>query len=110
MAAGIGRGDLVAVWAPNGWRFVVLAHAIWLVGGVIVPISSRFKILEAGPLLERTGASILFTVGECAGTRFVDSLRAAFGLPEGEAAFAGLPALKHLLRLDIDHAQNPHTV
>lgn len=105
MAAGVKRGDLVAVWAPNGWRFVVLAHAVWLVGGVIVPISSRFKILEAGPLLQRTDASILFTVGECAGARFVDSLRAEFGPPEGNAVFSRLPALEHLVRLDLDHAE-----
>ncbi len=104
IAAGVGRGDLVACWAPNGWRWVVVAHAVWRVGGVIVPISSRFKILEAGPLLARTEAKILFTVGECAGARFVDSLRAEFGPPEGDAIFAGLPALRHLIRLDLDHA------
>lgn len=102
IASGIGRGDLVTCWAPNGWRWVMLAHAVWLIGAVIVPISSRLKLLEAGPLLEKTGARILFTVGECAGTRFVDALREAYGPPAGEAAFAGLPALRHLVRLDLD--------
>jgi acyl-CoA synthetase (AMP-forming)/AMP-acid ligase II len=74
IASGVACGDLVACWAPNGWRGVVLAHAIWLAGGVILPISSRLKILEAGPILERTGAGILFTVAECAGARFLESL------------------------------------
>src|ERR1700761_1455608 len=60
IAAGIMRGDLVAFWAPNGWRWAGMAHAVWLVGGVVVPISSRLKMLEAGPILERTEAKILF--------------------------------------------------
>jgi acyl-CoA synthetase (AMP-forming)/AMP-acid ligase II len=97
LAAGVSRGDLVALWAPNSWRWAVTAHAVWLVGGVIVPISSRLKLLEAGPILERTGAKILFTVAECASVRFIDSLHEAYG-----ADLAGLPALKHLVRLDLD--------
>jgi acyl-CoA synthetase (AMP-forming)/AMP-acid ligase II len=95
IAAGAGRGDLVACWAPNGWRWVVMVHAVWMIGGVIVPISSRLKVLEAGPILERTEAALLFTVAECAGTRFIDSLRDAYG-PDLEK----LPALRHLVRLD----------
>src|ERR1700761_1936719 len=95
LAAGIGRGDLVAFWAPNGWRWAVMAHAVWLVGGVVVPISSRLKVLEAGPILERTEARILFTVSECAGVRFIDSLHETYG-----SDLADLPALKHLVHLD----------
>lgn len=95
IAAGIGRGDLVACWAPNGWRWVVMVHAVWMVGAVIVPISSRLKVLEAGPILERTEAQVLFTVAECAGTRFIDSLRDAYG-----PSLERLPALRHLVRLD----------
>jgi acyl-CoA synthetase (AMP-forming)/AMP-acid ligase II len=102
LASGVGRGDLVACWAPNGWRWVVMVHAAWLIGAVIVPISSRLKVLEAGPILERTGAAILFTVAECAGTQFIDGLRAAYG-----AELEGLPGLRRLVRLDIDMAASP---
>jgi acyl-CoA synthetase (AMP-forming)/AMP-acid ligase II len=100
IAAGVERGDLVAAWAPNGWRWVVTVHAVWLVGGIILPISSRLKAFEAGPILERTKASILFTVAECAGIHFIDGLRAAYG-----ARLEALPALRHLVRLDLDHAE-----
>ena len=104
IASGVKRGDLVACWAPNSLRWVVLTHAVWLAGATIVPISSRLKILEAGPLLERSGAPILFTVGECAGTRFVDSLRTSYGPAEGDILLARLPSLRHLVRLDLDRA------
>ncbi|MDB5393870.1 MAG: hypothetical protein JWM91_1376 [Rhodospirillales bacterium] len=99
IAGDVKRGDLVACWAPNGWRWAVMVHAVWLIGGIIVPISSRLKTLEAGPILERTGAAILFTVAECAGTHFIDGLHSAY-----DAALEKLPALRHLVRLDLDHA------
>jgi acyl-CoA synthetase (AMP-forming)/AMP-acid ligase II len=104
ISTGVGQGDLVACWAPNSLRWVVLAHAIWMAGGIIVPISSRLKVLEAGPLLEHSGASHLFTVGDCASTRFVDSLRSAYGPAAGDSVFAGLPSLRHLVRLDLERA------
>ena len=99
IATGVKRGDLVAAWAPNGWRWVVMVHAVWLVGGIILPISSRLKAFEAGPILERTKAQVLFTVAECAGIRFVDGLRAAYG-----ERFEKLPELRHLVRLDLDRS------
>lgn len=105
IAHGVGHGDPVVIWAPNGWRWVILAHAAWLIGAVVVPISSRFKILEAGPLLKRIGCALLFTVEECAGTRFVDSLATAYGPADGDSPFGGLPSLKRLIRLDSDRSK-----
>ena len=101
IARDVKRGDLVACWAPNGWRWVVMVHAVWMVGAVIVPISSRLKTLEAGPILERTGAAILFTVAACAGTHFIEGLRAAYG-----AGLEGLPALRDIVRLDLDQGSD----
>src|SRR6266436_895533 len=80
------------MFADNAARF---GDASAIVGGVIVPISSRLKVLEAGPILERTGAKILFTVAECAGARFIDSLHETYG-----TELTGLPALKRVVQLD----------
>src|SRR3954452_6252219 len=61
MAAGVERGDRVALWAPNSLDFVVAALAITSAGGVMVPVNTRFKGAEASYILSRSGAKVLFT-------------------------------------------------
>ncbi len=62
VAAGVGPGDRVAVWAPNSTEWIVAALGITTAGGVLVPINTRFKGTEAAYVLARSGARILFTV------------------------------------------------
>jgi acyl-CoA synthetase (AMP-forming)/AMP-acid ligase II len=62
LAAGIERGDRVAVWAPNSLEWIVAALAVTTAGGVLVPINTRFKGAEAAYILSRSGARVLFTV------------------------------------------------
>ena len=62
IALGIDKGDRVAIWAPNIWEWIVCALAIHTVGGVMVPVNTRYKGLEAAYLLEKSGAKALFTV------------------------------------------------
>jgi acyl-CoA synthetase (AMP-forming)/AMP-acid ligase II len=60
-ANGIGPGDRVAMWAPNGWRWIVAVHGLFMAGATLVPINTRFKGAEAAVILERSGASLLLT-------------------------------------------------
>ena len=48
------KGDSICVWAPNSWQWIICAFASWTLGAVVVPISSRLKALEAGPILSRS--------------------------------------------------------
>ena len=59
---GIERGDRVAIWAPNMWEWIVAALAVNTAGGVMVPVNTRYKGIEAAYLLEKSGAKVLFTV------------------------------------------------
>ncbi len=59
IAAGIEPGDRVAIWAPNGWRWVVAAMGVVSAGAVLVPLNTRFKGFEAGYILGKTGARAL---------------------------------------------------
>ena len=62
MAAGIERGDTVALWAPNSTRWIIAALGLQLAGAVLVPLNTRFKGDEAAWILNRSRAQLLFTV------------------------------------------------
>ncbi|GAA1033706.1 3-((3aS,4S,7aS)-7a-methyl-1,5-dioxo-octahydro-1H- inden-4-yl)propanoate--CoA ligase FadD3 [Virgisporangium ochraceum] len=62
VAAGVEPGDRVAVWAPNGWRWIVAALGAVRAGAVLVPLNTRYKGAEAAYILNRTKARLLVTV------------------------------------------------
>ena len=88
---GVDRGDRVAVWSPNTWHWVVASLATHYAGGVVVPINTAFTAAEAGDILARTGAPLLFAMGEALGVEKVADLDRA-----------ALPALRHIVRIPID--------
>ena len=47
IAQGLMHGDRVAIWAPNSAEWIFAAIGAQLVGGVLVPINTRFKGHEA---------------------------------------------------------------
>lgn len=67
MAAGINKGDRVAIWAPNGHQWIAAALAIHSAGAVLVPINTRLRGIEAGGILADSGARMLFCCGEFLG-------------------------------------------
>ncbi len=84
LAAGVARGDRVALWAPNQWEWIVAALGLQSAGAVLVPLNTRFKAAEAGYVLRRSRACLLLTVGEFLGTNYAESL-AQEELPDLEA-------------------------
>jgi acyl-CoA synthetase (AMP-forming)/AMP-acid ligase II len=73
-ARGVGKGDRVALWAPNSWRWIVAALGVVTAGGVLVPLNTRFKGPEAAYILTRSGARLLLVEDGFLGNRYVDSL------------------------------------
>lgn len=71
---GVAPGDRVAIWAPNLANWVPAALGIHLAGAVLVPINTRYKGREAGFLLDRSEAQLLFTVDGFLGLDFVGML------------------------------------
>lgn len=90
IAMRIGKGDRVAIWAPNIWEWIVCALGIHSVGAVMVPINTRYKGLEAAYLLEKSGARALFTVTDFLDVDYVALLR---------GTGAALPDLEHVVVL-----------
>ncbi|MEV6930658.1 FadD3 family acyl-CoA ligase [Dactylosporangium sp. NPDC051485] len=91
-ARGVGKGDRVALWAPNGWRWVVAALGIVAAGGVLVPLNTRFKGAEAAYILARSGTRLLFVDDGFLGNQYVAGLAEA-------AAETPLPALAETVTL-----------
>ena len=94
IAAGIERGDRVAIWAPNNWRWVVAALGLQSAGAILVTLNTRFKTGEASYVLEKSEARLLCTVGDFLGTNYADSM-----------ARQTLPDLEEIVLLD-GHSQN----
>jgi acyl-CoA synthetase (AMP-forming)/AMP-acid ligase II len=81
VGSGIAPGDRVAIWAPNSGEWVVAALAVYRVGGVLVPLNTRFKGPEAAYVLRRSGARLLLTVTDFLGADPVRMLRGADPVP-----------------------------
>jgi len=96
IAAGLQPGDRFAIWAPNIHEWIWTAIGGQMAGGILVPINTRYKGVEAGDILRRSKCKMLFTV-----TGFLDT--------DYPAMLAGesLPKLWHtvLMRGQDDRSQ-----
>ncbi len=75
LAAGLTRGDRIAIWAPNIYQWIIAAIGAQTVGGVLVPLNTRMKGAEAAYILNASGARLLFTVGEFLGVSYPQLLQ-----------------------------------
>ncbi|WEK42014.1 MAG: FadD3 family acyl-CoA ligase [Candidatus Sphingomonas colombiensis] len=91
LARGVVSGDRIAIWAPNRREWIVATIGAQAIGAAIVPLNTRLKGREAGDILRRTGARMLFTVGDFLGVDYP-------ALLAGEE----LPALDQTLLFDRD--------
>ena len=62
IAAGVVKGDRIAVWAPNVNEWIIASLGLQTLGAILVPINTRMKGAEAGYVLRQSGAKILCTV------------------------------------------------
>lgn len=61
IAAGISKGDRVAIWAPNMLEWIEAAIGLQSAGAVLVPLNNRLQGSEAADILRRSGARLLLT-------------------------------------------------
>src|ERR1700731_3372246 len=91
IALGVRAGDRVAIWSPNTWHWVDACLAIHHAGAPMFPQNTRCTAAEAGDILARAHAPVLFAMG-----RFLGADRVA-GLDRD-----ALPALRHIVRVPIE--------
>ncbi|WP_334143234.1 FadD3 family acyl-CoA ligase [Rhabdothermincola sp.] len=80
IAAGVGAGDRVSIWAPNIWEWVVALLGLHTAGAVLVPLNTRYKGHEAADVLARSGAKVVVTVNGFLGNDY-PALLAQAGTP-----------------------------
>ncbi len=83
LAAGIAKGDRIAIWAPNSWAWEVAALGLQSAGAVLVTLNTRFKAHEAAYVLGKSRARLLFTVGDFLGMNYAETI-AGEDLPQLE--------------------------
>ncbi|NND82400.1 MAG: AMP-binding protein [Gammaproteobacteria bacterium] len=88
MANGLQAGQRFAIWAPNIHEWIWTAMGGMMAGGILVPLNTRYRGIEAGDILRRSQARMLFTT-----TGFLDTDYP--GLLKDEA----LPELEHTVLL-----------
>ena len=96
LATGLEPGERAAVWSPNRYEWLVAALGILGAGGAVVPVNTRFKGEEVRYILERSGARVVFTVGEFLGVDYaatiaglrsqLPNVTVVVGFDEGSAA------------------------
>ena len=60
---GFGRGDVLALMAPNCPEYAIVFHGVALSGGTITTVNPSYTSAEVRHQLEDAGASLLVTVG-----------------------------------------------
>ncbi len=63
VAAGVGRGDRVAIRLPNGIDWCLAFFGAQLAGAVAVPVNMRLSSAEADYVINDSGASYIFAPG-----------------------------------------------
>jgi HIP---CoA ligase len=76
LAAGIGPGDRVAIWAPNSADYIIAVLGVLSAGAWIVPMNTRLKAVEAAYVLEKAQATALVTVTGFLGIDYLGMLDA----------------------------------
>ena len=95
-AHGVGRGDRVAIWAPNRAEFILAMLGAQYLGAAVVPLNTRYTGSEAADIIARSGACALVLADGFLGKSFVRMLRDATELPDGPE----LPALRLIVNMD----------
>lgn len=73
-ARGIGKGDVVAILAPNLPEYAVVFHGVAFAGATVTTINPTYTAPEIAHQLEDSGAQLLVTV-----PAFLDTAKAAAG-------------------------------
>jgi fatty-acyl-CoA synthase len=74
-AAGLGKGDRVAILMPNGVEWLSLFYGAALIGAVTVPVNTRFKAAEIAFCLKQAECKAIYYVGRFLNNDYEEMLK-----------------------------------
>ena len=108
---GLGRGDVVCVWLPDGGVWLQLLFACARLGILLVPVSTRYRFEEALHVVSTARAKLLFVQPQFVGYDYmatgkqieqqVDTLEDVVGVD----APAGVMALEGVIPVTVDEGR-----
>lgn len=101
LSAGVQKDDKVSVWLNNCPEWIYIQLAMGLIGAVLVPVNTRFKINELEYTLKQSDSKILITMDSYRDIRFADMVyQAVPELKESPAVpydLKNYPKLKYVI-------------
>ncbi len=101
MAIGVERGEHVALWMTNRPEWVFLAFAIAKVGGVLVPLNTRYRTADVAYTVQQSDSATWISIDRSGPVDYAAMLREV--LPNLGAqdpcalSIDGFPRLRHLV-------------
>ena len=109
--SGVGKGDRVAVMAPNRDTYVILFFALGRIGAILVPVNPDFGVAEAGYILTHAQVAAV----ACTPATLSVARRACEGMPKPpwfmliEGHSEGVPSIQELI-LSSPHGPLPEDI
>jgi fatty-acyl-CoA synthase len=91
MAAGLEKGDRLALWSPNRFEWVLTQYATAKAGVILVNVNPAYRSSELEYVLRQSGARVLVSAREHRGSDYAGMVEEVRG---------GLPALERVVVLD----------
>lgn len=98
LAAGLTRGDHVALWLPNHPEWLLLWLGAARIGVAVVPVNTRYKPSEAEYVLGKSEAAMLFVEDSFLGRDYLADFRSICPDWDGHGSDK-LPHLRQVVRL-----------
>ncbi|MBX9938411.1 MAG: AMP-binding protein [Candidatus Obscuribacterales bacterium] len=74
LARGIERGDRVAIWSTNNWRWLAVLYAVSRVGAILVNVNPAYRVPELEYVLNQSGVKLLFTIPRNRSSNYLEML------------------------------------
>jgi fatty-acyl-CoA synthase len=101
LALGLRRDEKVSLWLYNSLEWIFIQLGLGMIGGILVPINTRFKVSELTYTLQQSDSAILVTMDRFLNTDYAGMLYEAApelrDAPPSKCRPGNFPHLRHVV-------------